>query len=141
MYVRKENIEEENLDWEKYTKPSIDKQDKTIEKANEEAVQAPSFQQKKSFLNNRAKMGPKFDIKSKLSDLFRQNTEISLVIGIIFLPYILGFLISYFLFFFYGGMSVISFLSIQQAPSSIELWSIGAYLFITVGAVLAFFAP
>ena len=141
MYVRKENIEEEHLDWSKYTNPSKDEQDKTSQKMKEEPVHVPAFQQKKSFLNNRAKMGRKFHIKSKLTDLFNQNAEISLILSIIFLPYIVGFLISYFLYFFYGGISIMNFFSIQEAPSTIELWSIGAYLFITVGAVLAFFAP
>ena len=137
MYVRKENIEEEHLDWSKYTNPSTDEQDKTIENP----AQVPTIKQKKPFLNNRAKMVRKFNIKSKLTDLFNQNAEISLVLSILFLPYIAGFFISYLLYFFYGGMSIMNFLSIQETPSTIELWSIGAYLFITVAAVLSFFAP
>lgn len=141
MYVREEHIEEENLDWEEHTRLSIDNHNNVTEETREEAVEAPVSKQNKPFLNNRANMGRKVSLKRELNDLLKQNAEISLLFGIVLIPYLLGFLISYFLFFFYGGMSVTSFLSIQQAPSAIELWSIGAYLFITVGAVLAFFVP
>jgi len=144
MYVREETIEEENLDWGELTQASKDNQDKLIEDTKEETAQAPVSKPKKTFLNNRAKIhkiGPKFTLKNELSDLFKQNAEISLLLGIVFIPYLLGFVISYFLFYFYGGMSINNFLSVQQVPTVIELWSIGAYLFITVGAVLAFFVP
>ena len=144
MYVREETIEEENLDWDELTKASEDNQDKLIEDTKEESAQDPVSKPKKTFLNNHAKIqkiGPKFTLKNELSDLFKQNAEISLLLGIVFVPYILGFVISYFLFYFYGGMSISNFLGVQQVPTTIELWSIGAYLFITVGAVLAFFVP
>jgi len=141
MYVRKEKIEEENLDWGKYTNPTKGTQDEEIEEINEKPVEKQALQRKKPFLNNRAKMGPRFSLKRQLADLYRQNAEISLLLGIVFIPYILGFAISYFLFFFYGGVSISNFLGLPQAPSAIELWSIGAYLFVTVGAVLAFFVP
>jgi hypothetical protein len=144
MYVREETIEEENLDWGELTQASKDNQDKLIEDAKEEAAQAPVSKPKKTFLKNRVKiqkMGPKFSLKNELSDLFKQYAEISLLLGIVFIPYTVGFIISYFLFYFYGGMSVSNFLSVQQVPTTVELWSIGAYLFITMGAVLAFFVP
>ena len=87
------------------------------------------------------KLGPKFTLKNELTDLFKKYAEVSLLLGIVFIPYTLGFVISYFLFYFYGGMSISNFLGVQEVPTTIELWSIGAYLFITVGAVLAFFIP
>jgi hypothetical protein len=144
MYVREETIEEENLDWGELTEASKENQDKLIEDTKEENAQDPLPQKKKIFLKNRdnsINTGPKFTFKNELSDLFKQNAEISLLLGIIFVPYMLGFVISYFLFYFYGGMSINNFLSVQQVPTTIELWSIGAYLFVTVGAVLAFFIP
>ena len=144
MYVRKEKIEEENLDCGKYTNPSEEMQEKTAEKAKEEGAGAPVSQKKKLFLKQStqmAKFKQKINIKNELNDLLKQNAEISLLVGVVFVPYILGFAISYFLFFIYGGVSISNFLILPQAPSTIELWSIGAYLFVTVGAVLAFFAP
>ncbi len=144
MYIRKETIEEENLDWSELTEVSKNNQDKLIEDTKEEAAQDPVSKPTKIFLKDHAKIqkiGPKFTLKNELSDLLKQNAEISLLFGIVFIPYILGFVISYFLFYFYGGMSINNFLSVQQVPTAIELWSIGAYLFITVGAVLAFFVP
>ncbi|EIF51314.1 hypothetical protein [Sulfurovum sp. AR] len=145
MYVRNETIEEENLDWGELTEASKDNQDKLIEDMKEEASKDTTIPQKKKiFLNNHAKIqkiGAKFTLKNELTDLIKQNTEISLLLVIFFLPYILGFVISYFLFYFYGGMSINNFLTVEQVPTTIELWSIGAYLFVTVGAVLAFFIP
>jgi len=52
-------------------------------------------------------------------------------------PYIVGFLISYFLFSFYGGMSIGSFLNIEQGNFQIELWALGAYLFVTLWVIWA----
>lgn len=141
MYVREEYIEEENLDWGEHAKASVVKQNNAVEETKEGNVEVSVSKQKKPFLNNRAKMGRKFNIKNELNDLLKQNAEISLLLSIVLVPYIVGFAISYFLFFFYGGVSISNFLGLPQAPSAIELWSIGAYLFITVGAVLAFFVP
>ncbi len=144
MYVREETIEEENLDWGELTEASKDNQDRLLEDMKEEDAQDTVPQQKKIFLNKRdnsISMAPEVTLKSELSGLFKQNAEIYLLLGIVFVPYILGFAISYFLFYFYGGMSINNFLSVQQVPGIIELWSIGAYLFVTVGTVLAFFIP
>lgn len=143
MYVREETIEEENIDWGELTQASEDNQDKLIEDMKEEAAQAPVSKPKEIFLDNRniQKTGLMYTLKNELSDFLKQYAEISLLFGIIFIPYALGFFISYFLFYFYGGMSLNNFLSVQQVPTTIELWSIGAYLFVTVGAVLAFFVP
>ncbi|UPT76631.1 hypothetical protein MN086_06125 [Sulfurovum sp. XGS-02] len=144
MYVREETIEEENLDWGELTEASKENQDKLLEDMKEEAAKDPSSKQKTILLNNRdnsINTAPRSTLKNELSDLFKQNAEISLLLGIVFVPYILGFAISYFLFYFYGGMSISNFLGVQEVPTIIELWSIGAYLLITVGTVLAFFIP
>lgn len=141
MYVREEHIEEENLDWEEHTRLSIDNHNNVTEETREEAVEAPVSKQNKPFLNNRANMGRKVSLKRELNDLLKQNAEISLLFGIVLIPYLLGFLISYFLFFFYGGMPISHFLDVQKVPTTIELWSIGAYVFVTVGAALSFLLP
>lgn len=145
MYVREETIEEENLDWDALTRVSKDNQEQLIEDTKEETASHDPFSKpKKTFLKNRVKsqkLGPKFTLKNELTDLFKKYAEVSLLLGIVFIPYTLGFVISYFLFYFYGGMSISNFLGVQEVPTTIELWSIGAYLFITVGAVLAFFIP
>ncbi len=138
MYVREETIEEENLDWDELTKASEDNQDKLIEDTKEEAAQTPVSKPKKTFLNNRAKIqkiGPKFALKNELSDLFKQNAEISLVFTLLFVPYFVGFLVSYFVFFIYGGMPLGSFITIEKGNFHFELWSIGAYFFITLGVI------
>lgn len=144
MYVREETIEEENLDWDGLTEISKDNQERFVEDMKEEATPEPVSKPTNIFFKDRPtiqKTGPKFTLKNEWSDLLKQNAEISLLFGIVFVPYMLGFVISYFLFYFYGGMSINNFLSVQQVPTTIELWSIGAYLCITVGAILAFLIP
>ncbi len=144
MYVREETIEEENLDWGELTEASKDNQERLLEDMKEEVAQAPVSKPAQISLKESAKIqkkSPKFSLKNELSELVKQNAEVSLLLGIVFVPYMLGFVISYFLFYFYGGMSINNFLSVQQVPTTIELWSIGAYLFVTVGAILAFFVP
>ena len=145
MYVREETIEEENLDWGELTHASEDNQERHIEDTKEETSPPdPVSKPKKLFFKKRAtneKIGPNFTLKNELSDIFKHNAEISLLLGIVIVPYILGFVISYFLFYFYGGMSISNFLGVQKVPTTIELWSMGAYLLVAVGAVLAFFLP
>lgn len=144
MYIREETIEEENLDWGELTEASKENQDKLIEDMNEETAQDPVPQQKTIFLDNHGNSintDPESTLKNAWSDLFKQNAGVSVLLGIVFVPYILGFAISYFLFYFYGGMSISNFLGVQAVPNTIELWSIGAYLFVTVGTVLAFLIP
>ncbi|HEY9189700.1 MAG TPA: hypothetical protein VIM88_02410 [Sulfurovum sp.] len=144
MYVREEKIEEENLDWGELTKASQENQEKLIEEAKHEAAGQSVPESNKSFLKQSAaikKIAPKFTLKDELTHFLKHNAEISLLFGMVFIPYILGFLISYFLFFFYGGMPISHFLDVQKVPTTIELWSIGAYLFVSVGAVLAFLVP
>ena len=144
MYVREEHIEEEDLDWGAITKASKDNQDKLIEETKEQDAHAPVSKPKKTFFKQRATgetIVPKFTLKDELSHLLKHNAEVSLLFGIVIVPYILGFVISYFLFYFYGGMSISNFLGVQEVPTTIELWSMGAYLLVAVGAVLAFFVP
>ena len=144
MYVREEKIEEENLDWGELAKASKENQEKLIEEVTQESATESVPKPKKSLLKQRAnirKIAPKFTLKDELIHFLKHNAEISLLLGIVFIPYMLGFVISYFLFFFYGGMPISHFLDVQKVPTTIELWSIGAYLFVTVGAALSFLFP
>lgn len=138
MYVREETIEEENLDWSELTKASKDNQDKLIEDTKEEAAQDPVSKPKKIFLNNRVKMqkiGPRFTLKNELTDLFKQYAEFSLLFSLLFVPYFVGFVATYIVYFIYGGMPIGSFLAIEKGNFHFELWSIGAYFFVTLGVI------
>ncbi len=137
MYKRIETIEEECLDWGKHPVAPLEEMDEKIA----EAVIPPVSKQSKIFLNERASLRGKFSIKRKFTNLLDENSELFLVFSILALPYIVGFVLSYFLFYFYGGMTIGSFFSIQQGQLSIELWSIGAYLFVTVWVIWIVLTP
>ncbi|WP_309499885.1 hypothetical protein [Sulfurovum sp.] len=125
MYKRMEIIEEENLNWESVlVQPPVEKTDYKL----------------KTFLNNGMNVGKKKLNIRKLTSFINENSEISLLFSVVILPYIVGFCFSYFLFYFYGGMSIGSFLGAEQNHSSIEMWSIGAYIFITGLAIWSILA-
>lgn len=125
MYARTETIEEENLDWEANPAAMLRKMDVKITEAS-----MPSMSQEKK----------KFNLK-KMTHFLEANPELSLLFSIVSLPYTVGFIISYFLFYYYGGMSIESFLNIEKGSIHIEFWSIGAYIFITVGVIWAALVP
>ncbi len=136
MYARIETIEEECLDWKNHLAPHYEK----IYEEVTEAVLPPVSQDRKAFLNNSVLFNNKLDIRRKITTFLNQNLELTLLFSILTLPYIVGFLISYFLFYFYGGMSISSFISIQ-GHLCIGFWSIGAYLFITAGVIWTVLIP
>lgn len=130
MYTRKENIEEENLDWSEHHEP------KDAEKEVTRHVIHPDSEENKTTFINNVQSNRKLNLKKSIIRFSTEYTGISLILSILFLPYIVGFLISYFLFYFYGGMSIGSFMNIQ-GNLYMGFWSIGAYLFITAGVIWA----
>jgi hypothetical protein len=136
MYARTEMIEEENLDWDMHPATMLEKMDAKITK-----IAMPSMsKEKKRFFPENIDLKGKFNVK-KLTHFLDTNPELSLLFSMVTFPYIVGFFISYFLFYFYGGMSIESFLNIEKGNIHIEFWSIGAYIFITVGVIWAALTP
>lgn len=131
MYVRKETIEEENLDW------GVDLE--TIDEETDEKIDEtkhlihPDSKKNKIIFNNQ--MNRKLNIKQSITNVVNDYSEFSLLFGILFVPYFVGFVVSYLLFFIYGGMPLGSFVTIQKGNFHFELWSIGAYFFITLGVI------
>jgi len=133
MYRREETTEERVFSCE--SRPIV-----PLEEMGEEIAEAviPSVPKlREIFLNELASPRGKFNIKRKAANLLNKNEEFSLSLSILFLPYILGFIISYMLFYFYGGMPIESFITIEKGNMHFELWSIGAYLLITAGVIWA----
>lgn len=134
MYTRVETIEEENLNWENVP----------VQEPEAAPVEKTEFTMRdkiKLFLNKGGNVGRgKFSVK-KMTGFINQNSEISSLFAVVVFPYILGFCFSYFLFYFYGGMSIGSFLGMEQNHLFIEMWSIGAYIFITAWVIWAIVAP
>jgi hypothetical protein len=129
MYERKENIEEENLDWGE----DLEKiEDKIIDDRH---IIHPDSKEKKIIFINRVNADRKLNIKKSITNLSHEYSEITLVLSILILPYMMGFVVSYLLFYIYGGMSIGNFLNIEKGNLHFELWSIGAYFFVTVGVI------
>lgn len=136
MYARTETIEEENIDWEIDPATMLEKMDVKITE-----TEMPSrSKEKKLFFAKKIDPQGKFKLK-KLTHYLESNPELSLLFSIVSIPYTVGFFISYFLFYYYGGMSIESFLHIEKGSIHIEFWSIGAYIFITAGMIWAALAP
>ncbi len=132
MYRREESVEEEKLDWERHPVPLPE--NKNAERV--EAVLPPVSQSSKISLK-KITVNEKRQIQRKATDLLDNNLELFLLFSISLFPYIVGFFISYLLFYFYSGsgMTIGSFFSMQQDSRHLELWGIGAYLFITFGII------
>lgn len=135
MYTREEDAEEGCLDRKGHLGSSLETKDDGAKK--KESVISPVLKHKEISSENNTVHSEKIDVKRKVAKLLKKNEEFSLSLGILFLPYTLGFAISYMLFYFYGGMPIESFITIEKGNMHFELWSIGAYLFITAGVIWA----
>ena len=121
MYRRKENIEVENLDWESHPSPSPTPKNTLIEetkipfKDEEDKVFGYTGGKEKDFLNDHLKLVLSFTL--------------------LIFPYILGFILTYFLYYVYGGMNIIDFIIMLQGSLYLQLWVIGMYLVIVFGII------
>ncbi len=134
MYTRIETVEEENLDWGSLSM-------RALETTDEEITESTLSKQIKMFLDGRLDFSTGIFSIKKLTHFLDKNSELSLLFSMVTFPYIVGFCISYFLFYFYGGMPIDSFLGLNQNYLAIEMWSIGAYIFITVWLIWTIIAP
>ena len=130
MYKRVEKIQEENLDWDQPKKNLIEESSV----ANEKVIFSPGFQKKRSVWQRIFAL----DMQKSLMNLFEKNVEVSSFMSILLLPYFVGFVLAYILFYSYGGMTVIGFLSLEKDHILLQLWSIGAYMFVTLWVMWAF---
>lgn len=130
MYKRVEKIEEENLDWDQSEKSLIE--ESSVE--NEKVILSPGFKKKRSVWQSITE----FNMQKKMMNLFEKNLEVSSFVSILLLPYFVGFVLTYMLFYSYGGMTIIGFLSLEKDHILLQLWSIGAYMFVTLWVMWAF---
>ena len=125
MYKCEVKIAGENLEWDQGNEPS--KQVK---------VGMPSvIKQKKSFQHKQVGLSQKFSVKNNVMDLSNRDITFFSIAATLLLPYMLGLMLTYFLFSFYGGMSLLSFLGIDKDYHSIQMWALGAYFFITAWVI------
>lgn len=131
MYVREETIEEENLDWGEHLEKINDATDEKIE----ETIHVIHPDSKKNKIHFHNRINRKLNLKQSIMNVADDYSELSLLFSILFVPYLVGFVVSYLLFFIYGGMPIGSFLTIEKGNFHVELWSIGAYFFVTLGVI------
>jgi len=134
MYKRAEQIEEENLHWERESSQEINVLD------SENIASKPQTSLQLTFQNRIESIAKKLNFK-KLNNFIDDNTEIALLFAVVVLPFVVGFCFSYALFYLYGGVPMSGFLEMGKDHTVLEMWSIGAYVFISILAVMAVFAP
>jgi hypothetical protein len=134
MYKRAEQIEEENLNWEGGSS------EETHALASKKSTSNPQTSLQLSLQNRMAFIAKILNFK-KLNDFIDDNTEIALLFAVVVFPFVVGFCFSYALFYLYGGVPMSGFLEMGKNHTVLEMWSIGAYVFITILAVMAVFAP
>ena len=132
MYVRDQPIEEENLDWgediEKTDTPEVEAENKETKHIIHPATEHNKivFQKKFKFTQ--------INIKRKIQNVLDEHGEVYLLLGFLTLPYIIGFIVVTFILL-YGGVPIDRFFSLKEGIFHFELWSIGAYISITIGVV------
>jgi len=131
MYGRKENIEVEKLDWECHISPSPVNKEVPIKE-----VIPPSLPQQDEIpFHEKNDSNNNLDIIKKATHYIDENSRSFFIFALLIFPYMVGFFLSYFLFYLYGDMSMADFLIVQQEHPYIESWGIGMYLLITVGVI------
>ena len=125
MYKREEEIVDENLECAQSNEPS--KQVKV--------GMLSGTKQKKSFHHKQVGLSQKFSVKKNVTDLSDADVALFSIAATLLFPYMLGLMLTFFLFSFYGGMSLLSILGIEKDYLSIQLWVLGAYFFITAWVI------
>lgn len=121
MYKRNDEIVDENLEWDQGKEPS-----------EEMRVKMPSgLKKQRSFHHKQVGLSQKFPVKKNVTDLSDRDVTLFSIVAALLFPYMLGLTLTYFLFSFYGGMNLLTFLSIDEDHLHIQLWTMGAYFLIT----------
>ena len=127
MYKREEEIVDENLEY-----------DQCNERSKQVKVRLPSgIKQKKSFQHKQVGLSQKFSVKKNVTDLSDADVALFSIAATLIFPYMLGLMLTYFLFSFYGSMSLLAFLGIDKDYFYIQLWGMGVYFFITAWVIWA----
>ena len=124
MYKRDEVIEEEDLDWEGHSKDLVEENHEQVPlRSNSKRKRRPLHQE------------VSFDKKLSIMNYFNGNEYLLLALFVLIVPYLVGFLFNASLFYMYSGISLGKVFGIANTYKIIELWTIGAYTFITIWIV------
>ena len=124
MYKRNENIKDENLDWDDESKDEI--QEKNIKVTLEPEVKSEKLSPKKEI-----SFEIMSDKKSHIMTLFHKYEYVSLGLIILVLPYLVGLLFTFVLFYIYSGITLDKVFIIEKEHNILEFWTIGIYAFVT----------
>lgn len=132
MYTREENIPEENLDWDKTLQKE---QDHEIEKHKntDKHIIHPGSEHRKIVFQKKVKLS-EINVKRTILNVLDEHGGATLFFALLTLPYIIGFIVVSFILL-NGGVPIDRFFSLKEGVFHFELWSIGAYIFITVGVI------
>lgn len=125
MYKRKEVIEEEHLDW------NVPSQDENINK-HQEVPSVPIPKTKSNLSTDKTYVEDIPEKQNKIIDFLYKYEYLSLGIIVIILPYLVGLFFNFVLFYVYSGISLAKVFNIDTNHNVFELWTIGAYTFITL---------
>jgi len=131
MYVREENIPEENLDWSGTHKETVQDETQAESKDSKKVIHLAA--KNKIVLKKKIKFS-EINIKSTIQNFLDEHGGLSMLISLLTFPYIIGFIIISFILLS-GGVPIDRFFSLKEGIFHFELWSIGAYIFITTGVI------
>ena len=124
MYKRNEVIEEEHLEWNKKSKDIVQEKDLKVTLPAE-------VKPKKLLINEESSSENKSDKQSSIMTFFYKYEYLSLGLIILILPYLVGLLFNFVLFYIYSGTTLNKAFIIEKEHNILELWTIGVYAFIT----------
>jgi len=123
MYKRNEVIEEEHLEWDK-TKDIVQEKDVKVTLPHEVKPEILLIAEESSFEN-------KSDKQSNVMTFFHKYEYLSLGLIILILPYLVGLLFNFVLFYIYSGITLDKVFIIEKEHNIFEFWTIGIYTFVT----------
>jgi hypothetical protein len=124
MYKRNEVIEEEDLEWNKKTKDTVQENDL-------EVTLPPEVKHEKLLIDEESSFENQSDKQSNVMAFFYKYEYLSLGLIILILPYLVGLLFNFVLFYIYSGTTLDKAFSIEKEHNILELWTIGVYAFVT----------
>ena len=132
MYTREEKMPEENVDWDESQKKPDESETKTKSQETKHVIH-PAKEKNRIVLQKNINFS-KLGLKNSIKTLLDQYGEFSLLLGLLILPYLIGFIVVS-VVLIYGGVPINRFFSLKEGIFHFELWSIGAYISITAGVV------
>lgn len=133
MYARKENVPEENLDWNESQKKTDPTEPETKTQETKHVIH-PAKKQTRVVLQKKINFS-KLSLKSATQRILDEYGGISLLFGLLIIPYLIGLIIVSFIVILSGNVPINRFFSLKEGIFHFELWSIGSYIAITVGVI------